>query len=1670
MAFDPDVVNIPASPVQEEIKKQDEQQQEESSVNPFLFSFDDDKKEVKFEDFQQGLFKLGFDEETANNIFNIFDTDDSKDVDEEEYNFVLNSMKSAGIEVSEDGITAENLSEYQAKLEEDKKQEEQLIELDMTSLGNMVQNGELPEAQNNALSDLAKELGTQLANATSTLNTITGELIVTTADNQIFKIDANGNRINYTKEQSIVNPDDIEHLNAKYNLGIDFDNPENMTDEQILRLQQAYVLEENAQQLDANYQAMLNYFDTLGVVDEAYDGIKDFLNAGLTREDIENYYNNEKLKQDFLTSVIQNGGSVEINEDNIGTINQLVLTNIQNLETGNDILQYAHDVLNISDEEIETALRDRVAARFASNNICSEEKFDEYFKIAKDENGEYIISSENDMYDGIKISDFYDRYFIQEVASDLYLQSKKIKSGDTLSFEQAYKLSTGVEYNEQLIADVFNTKPVYENVAQQQQSAVVLEQMMAQMSPSEALDYFNQMAETYNDGRTGEDLFNEYYQTMFEKYPDNMQVEHNNISGLTCTGITVEDGYLWQELSFPEDYDQEGFAQALNLYKKTDENGNTRYYQVVNIENNNIVKSNISGEEKEYNMGIEPTTMLYESINKAIRDNNLYLKTIKEDFNEKYGENAFDAILEEYPKMYAEAFGQNELSNKIKEYQEDMDSYSQKLSQTLSIGCFVAGFIPGVNLGIAPILIAAASDNIIDAINIESNNLSAEQKQQQRNQLLLNTALEAGMFLIGMKINGFANTAGNKLTHDLISKGCSFALNHANWTEALIEYGVDNLASIAWDFGKGLATGDFLDENGNFCWDKVGSMILNNLIFNTADLRNGMAFYRSIKAGDSIDLGNGTRFKIDQNDGTVEYTYNNGSKVTIENGRATLTEANSTTYNLTFNKATGSWELPDGTKVDLADSNSIPKSYTVRNGVAEYTTSDGIKVTVPESVIRNLTARGADLDSAIRAQYELFDALNRPIAQTDGTTCIPVSSLNELAQKSGILQALLNEIEPVEGKPGYYRIDKFGDDFEFKLDGETNPLQKIYEMYQASRFGENSEGDYVPNFLTELFGAGNEVRQTLNNDNLPAIREYLNDDDTILVASFDGVEGLSNGHAYRIVSIDETTNRMTVQDTNGTQIEIDAKDYMGKVQIEGMSYGDLPALVDSSLEPRLLGGTTSSLKSGISDYQLSCLKDIDECNNELYSNPTDYQNDIGFQKYLLGNNHNMADIDSVNLAYKSYQLEINNKIVSIFPNGATREQVNAITDMYKAGLDMSDVKYCTEEAVKLITDGKLNIDDLSNLNSVDAIKRFALIADQTNSKNFNKERAILAANKLNDIKGWALFNELVSSGRHNVNDVARIINMGIDNKAKYELYQNFRPYYGRYSDSDKINICQKAYLLGITADDLNKLSMTCSKIDESMLINHIMSKAIGNGQNDLKIKLENCIKDLLQQTNITPEKLKTEFDNYRKICELHDRNGSNLRVEYKDRLQLRLNQTQEKNVRDHINNVNLGGEIKVTDSLGNKFTTNTVGGGHNISNDKAWALNGQGTVSDPYYYTAQVTDDNGNTIYYRLEATTTQQQTTQRAPGEYRLKVLCPDGTYQDIGPKTMSTESEINSMFDAIKNGQIYCYHADIDWYKTGDTTKYTDHNAYFVYNGICYLMGYLDAQYTDPRTVFAQ
>ena len=203
---------------------------------------------------------------------------------------------------------------------------------------------------------------------------------------------------------------------------------------------------------------------------------------------------------------------------------------------------------------------------------------------------------------------------------------------------------------------------------------------------------------------------------MFEKYPDTMQ-EINNGYEIQCNGVSIQDGYLWYELTLPEDNPEE-FVSSMNLYKQTDENGNTKYYQVVKADDTGIVKTNKNGKEENFraNAWTESYyTTLFSNINCTIKDNNLYLETIKKDFNKKYGENAFDAILEEYPKMYAKAFGQNELSNKIKEYQEDMDSYSQKLSQTLSIGCFVAGFIPGVNLGIAPILIAAASDNIIDA-------------------------------------------------------------------------------------------------------------------------------------------------------------------------------------------------------------------------------------------------------------------------------------------------------------------------------------------------------------------------------------------------------------------------------------------------------------------------------------------------------------------------------------------------------------------------------------------------------------------------------------------------------------------------------------------------------------------------------------------------------------------------------------------------------------------------------------------------------------------------------------------------------------------------------------------------------------------------------------------
>ena len=581
--------------------------------------------------------------------------------------------------------------------------------------------------------------------------------------------------------------------------------------------------------LEETKNRMASYFNTLGIFDKAYDKTKDTLNIGITQKDVENYYENEVSKNNFLELIIENGGEIPLEDENV-----------------------------------------------------------------------------------------------KELVKQLGIETQ---NSNSITFEEAYKALNGVEYNEDLIADVISSQDTYNTVASEYSAAVGFETLMASSSPKEALEYFNNLAQSY-EGVTGEELFNNYYSKIFEKNADKLNGQ--DIDGLSCSNISIKDGYLWQELSYPDGYDMDLLAQSEFLYKKTDENGNEKYYKVVNLENEKEVLSNINGKDETYqlsgfankqddpNYNNHPLALFYKA-NDSILENDLYLDNVKEDFNNAYGngEEIFDTVLNEYPKMYQEAFGTNELIEKLNAYENDMDSYSKKLSTALSIGCFAASFVPGVQLGALP-LVAAASDNVIDGVNIGTSNLSSEQKLEQFKQLGLNTLAEAGMMAVGMGIGNLARSASNQFVFDRISKGSQFVINHARGVRAAVEYGIDNAASIVFDVARGITDGSLFDKNGNFDWKSLGQMALQDAIFNTADLRNGISLYNSMAGNQTIDVGDGVKFQIDSQTGVARCIYEDGHVVDFSNGKATMRfNSSDETIDLTYNQAAKSWQTQNGVNVDI---------------------------------------------------------------------------------------------------------------------------------------------------------------------------------------------------------------------------------------------------------------------------------------------------------------------------------------------------------------------------------------------------------------------------------------------------------------------------------------------------------------------------------------------------------------------------------------------------------------------------------------------------------------------------------------------------------------------------------------------------------------------------------
>ena len=548
------------------------------------------------------------------------------------------------------------------------------------------------------------------------------------------------------------------YLNEKYNLGINFEaGNSNLTPEQLDLYTKAYITDIQNSNINATRQNMLKYFDTLGIIDKTYDGVKNVLEFGLTEEKVSEYCNNEQKKNDFLAKIVQNGGNISLLDDNTKKeLTDIIKYNSNNMSK-EEFEQYAINRLNVKEEDIKA---------FKQNHP---EFFNKFGGVLVDENMNSASDSE------------IRKAFIE----DLFNGQKF----ENLSYEEAYGIINNTDYNPQLIANIINSQEVYSTIAKEQQNAYALEEVLSTASPKEALEYFNVLAQNSPNGKTGEELLNEYYENLFNKYPE--KFSKTDQSGAKCIGISVKDGYLWQELSYPDGSDMSLYEQGEFLYKKTDENGVERYYKVVNLENEKEVLSNMSGKDETYQMFFfgnrfeDPTysnnpLALFYNTNDTITENNLYLNNIKDNFDKEYGENAFDAILDKYPKMYEEAFGKNILKQQLSDYMEDMDTYSRNLSLAMCFGCLAAA-CSGVAVPMSVGVISTFSDNFINGVNIDTSNSSAKEKHRLRKQLMADTLIEGGIFTMG--------TAANIVFQDA---DIDFILNYKDALGATSEYAIES--------------------------------------------------------------------------------------------------------------------------------------------------------------------------------------------------------------------------------------------------------------------------------------------------------------------------------------------------------------------------------------------------------------------------------------------------------------------------------------------------------------------------------------------------------------------------------------------------------------------------------------------------------------------------------------------------------------------------------------------------------------------------------------------------------------------------------------------------------------------------------------------------------------
>ncbi|MBQ8635220.1 FHA domain-containing protein [bacterium] len=595
-------------------------------------------------------------------------------------------------------------------------------------------------------------------------------------------------------------------------------------------------------------QAAINaYYDTEGLIDHSYNWIKELFDSGLTREDIDEYLANEQKVNEMLTNALANGGSLNVVEGEAGEgeisqdmIQTTISDRLSGFETQYEMFEYAQNYLGMDEEDLIPLIRTSlINSPFLAN---MDESNPELGRVIYDEEiGDYRVFINEDDDEGILLSDEYftkfDHYnetYLEELNKNI-TENYMENTDDSVSFEKLYSFFTGVEYNPEAIQTANEATILMQHVSGLQQAAQYQEELFANATnPIDIFNYYKNIC-GYDNSQAAQ-AFNEYFDTMLSyknEEGDALQVG-NGLLGITCTSYHISE----DAQSVFEEYEAiEGLAvdkETLEEYGYIYNKETGKYIRTVSL-----TRTGQEGEQ-EYirdSLSLDPKSSfgIFFAINNSVDEEDINLNSTIQSFNEQYGENAFQDVIDNYFESTQAAYGNNVLNAKFEEYQLDMDSYSQNISNAIASAGFMLSFVnPAFGL---VALGGAYTDNAIDLVNLATNNTDGE-----IDEWMLSTLKDVAYTTVGFKLGGSANKFGEKLLSKLLSRGTNQAFSVG--ASKAGEYALDVMSGAGFD-----SLTSYL-ETGNF---NLKGNLLSNLVFGAADFKGGVGLYKAIKAGD-IDV------------------------------------------------------------------------------------------------------------------------------------------------------------------------------------------------------------------------------------------------------------------------------------------------------------------------------------------------------------------------------------------------------------------------------------------------------------------------------------------------------------------------------------------------------------------------------------------------------------------------------------------------------------------------------------------------------------------------------------------------------------------------------------------------------------------------------------------------